>query len=156
MTSTLQVNVNMKSSPDAELTIGELAAHFGLATHVLRHWEAVGLLTPARRVNGRRRYGPEHRTRVAIIVHGKQVGLSLPQMTELLASSGAGRRAVLAAHHAALERRIADATAAKALVEHALDCSAPDFLECPNFQRLVHVEIPAPASTSPREWTTKE
>lgn len=26
--------------------IGELAARFGLSTHVLRHWEAVGLLAP--------------------------------------------------------------------------------------------------------------
>ncbi len=34
----------MKSSP---WTIGELAARFGLATHVLRHWEDVGLLTPS-------------------------------------------------------------------------------------------------------------
>jgi MerR family transcriptional regulator, copper efflux regulator len=141
----------MKSS---EMTIGELAAHFRLATHVLRHWEAVGLLTPARRVNGRRRYGPEHRTRVAIIVHGKQVGLSLAQLHELLSVGGGGRRAVLAAHHRDLERRIADATAAKILVEHALDCDQPDFLDCPRFQQLVHeyacrdVENRAPASTS--------
>ncbi|WP_443137105.1 helix-turn-helix domain-containing protein [Kribbella sp. CCNWLW197] len=27
--------------------IGVLAARFGLATHVLRHWEDEGLLTPA-------------------------------------------------------------------------------------------------------------
>jgi MerR family transcriptional regulator, copper efflux regulator len=138
----------MKSSPAAELTIGELAAHFGIATHVLRHWEAVGLLTPARRVNGRRRYGPADRTRVAIIVHGKQVGLSLPQLQEMLSSGCDGGRAVLREHHHALERRIADATAAKRLVEHALECPEPNFLECPNFQRLVHVEIPAAASTS--------
>ena len=31
------------------LTIGELATRFGLATHVLRHWEDEGLLSPARR-----------------------------------------------------------------------------------------------------------
>ena len=48
------------STPSEEMTIGELAARFGLATHVLRHWEAMGLLTPAARVNGRRRYRQEH------------------------------------------------------------------------------------------------
>jgi DNA-binding transcriptional MerR regulator len=36
--------------------IGELAGRFGLATHVLRHWEAAGLLIPAARVGGRRQY----------------------------------------------------------------------------------------------------
>ncbi|MGN9781028.1 MerR family DNA-binding transcriptional regulator [Nonomuraea sp. ZG12] len=29
-----------------------LAARFGLATYVLRHWETMGLLTPVRRANG--------------------------------------------------------------------------------------------------------
>lgn len=28
--------------------IGEIAGHFGLPTHVLRHWETIGLLSPAR------------------------------------------------------------------------------------------------------------
>ena len=41
----LRLNANMKSSP---MTIGQVADHFRLPTHVLRHWESVGLLTPAR------------------------------------------------------------------------------------------------------------
>ncbi|MGH3587458.1 MAG: MerR family DNA-binding transcriptional regulator, partial [Pseudonocardia sp.] len=36
----------MKSSPEATYSIGEIARHFDLAPHVLRHWETVGLLTP--------------------------------------------------------------------------------------------------------------
>lgn len=39
----------MKSSE--ALTIGELAQRFGLATHVLRYWESMGLLKPARRTD---------------------------------------------------------------------------------------------------------
>ncbi|MZG18734.1 MerR family DNA-binding transcriptional regulator, partial [Streptomyces sp. SID5914] len=41
----------MKSSDDGGLDglgIGALAARFGLAAHVLRHWEAMGLLHPGR------------------------------------------------------------------------------------------------------------
>ncbi|WXK67305.1 MerR family DNA-binding transcriptional regulator [Nonomuraea sp. N2-4H] len=34
----------MKSTP--MMAIGEVAARFGLAPHVLRHWEAMGLLSP--------------------------------------------------------------------------------------------------------------
>jgi hypothetical protein len=41
----MEMNTN-SSSLSEEMTIGELAARFGLATHVLRHWEAMGLLTP--------------------------------------------------------------------------------------------------------------
>ncbi|WP_236700641.1 helix-turn-helix domain-containing protein [Allosalinactinospora lopnorensis] len=54
----------MKST-GTEYSIGEIAGRFGLATHVLRHWEAAGVLRPARRVNGRRRYDPEHLAQVA-------------------------------------------------------------------------------------------
>jgi DNA-binding transcriptional MerR regulator len=139
MRLTLHVNANMKSRPDVELTIGELAAHFGLATHVLRHWESVGLLHPTRRVNGRRRYTAEQVTRVAIIVHARQVGFGLDELRVMLtADDGAARRGVLERHHAELERRIARAQQSKALVEHALACPAEDFLHCPDFQRLVH------------------
>jgi DNA-binding transcriptional MerR regulator len=139
MTTTLHVHVNMKSSSDAELTIGELASHFGLATHVLRHWESVGVLQPARRVNGRRRYHQEHLTRVAIIVHARELGFGLDEIRAILnADDGAGRRTVLRRHLDELERRIAQAQAAKRLIEHALACEAEDFLACPRFQRLVH------------------
>ncbi|WP_330468582.1 MerR family transcriptional regulator [Micromonospora zamorensis] len=44
------------------MTIGDIAGRFGLATHVLRPWRSVGLLTPARVVAGRRRYAPPTRT----------------------------------------------------------------------------------------------
>src|SRR5262249_30579296 len=65
---TMQVNVHMKSS--GELTIGELANRFGLATHVLRHWESMGLLVPGRDRGGQRRYGDGDLARVALILMG--------------------------------------------------------------------------------------
>jgi MerR family copper efflux transcriptional regulator len=48
----MRVQVDLKST----VAIGDLAARFGLATHVLRHWEEMGLLRPARTSAGRRRY----------------------------------------------------------------------------------------------------
>ncbi|GAA3761241.1 MerR family transcriptional regulator [Plantactinospora mayteni] len=126
------------SSQTREFTIGELAARFGLATHVLRHWESVGLLRPDRRVNGRRRYTSAEFTRVAIIMQGRAVGFGLDELRLMLgADNGAARRAVLQRHRDELDRRIATATAARDLLDHALDCPAEDFLRCPNFQRLV-------------------
>ncbi|WP_375546898.1 MerR family transcriptional regulator, partial [Streptomyces gossypii] len=46
----------MKSSEDSGagvMSIGALAARFGVATHVLRHWESKGLLHPGRDAGGR-------------------------------------------------------------------------------------------------------
>jgi MerR family transcriptional regulator, copper efflux regulator len=129
----------MKSSGTAAtMTIGELATRFGLAPHVLRHWEAMGLLAPAARVNGRRRYAQEHLTRVAVIVGGKSGGLSLEQLRALLAArSPDDRRELLERHRADLQRRIRDIERSKAMIEHALDCDQHDFTQCPNFKRLV-------------------
>lgn len=130
----------MKSSgvddrPTATLTIGELASRFGLAPHVLRHWEAMGLLTPAERVNGRRRYGRAHVARVGMILRGKQAGMPLAEIRELLAApDGPSRRAVLHAHLDELDRRIAEIQASKHLIDHVLGCRYEDFTECPRFQ----------------------
>ena len=53
------------------LSIGELAAEFGLAPHVLRHWEAEGVLEPAARVGGKRRYDESARMRIGTILRGR-------------------------------------------------------------------------------------
>jgi MerR family copper efflux transcriptional regulator len=142
----------MKSSVDEaaprEWTIGELAAHFGLATHVLRHWEAAGLLQPARRTNGRRRYTEADRVRIAIIAHGRRTGFGLTELrTVLTAADGAARREVLHRRRAELDEVIARATASRALVDHALACESADFLRCQNFQDLVHALDPPACAT---------
>ena len=148
----MHVNVNMKSS-DATMTIGELSARFDLAPHVLRHWEAMGLLAPATRVNGRRRYTQEHITRVAMIVGGKSGGLSLEQLRVLLAArSPEDRREVLERHRADLQRRIRDIEQSKAMIEHALTCEEHDFTRCPNFRRLVE-DLAAGERVTPTPWT---
>ncbi|WP_416071592.1 MerR family transcriptional regulator [Streptomyces sp. ME02-8801-2C] len=51
MDAGLRLDVNTKSSRDngaSAMSIGALAARFGLATHVLRHGESMGLLHPVR------------------------------------------------------------------------------------------------------------
>ncbi|MEU7588346.1 MerR family transcriptional regulator [Micromonospora sp. NPDC049230] len=135
----------MKSSGTPKtMTIGQLAERFRLATHVLRHWESVGLLTPATRVSGRRLYHDEHIARVTLILRGKSAGLSLDQLREVLAApNGVMRRKLLAEHHAELERRIRETAAAKELIEHALECSADDFTQCPAFRHLAEAGLGA-------------
>ncbi|WP_433198794.1 MerR family transcriptional regulator [Nocardia sp. CA-107356] len=143
----------MKSRPEidrsAELSIGEVAARFDLATHVLRHWETMGLLHPAARVNGRRRYTQDHVVRVAMIMRGKAAGLSLEQLREMLdAPDRAARRTVLERQHAELDRRIAEARASQRMIEHAMECDAADFTQCPTFHRLVAELIGADSASS--------
>lgn len=128
----------MTSEMVLEYTIGELAARFGLATHVLRHWEDMGLLSPARRVAGRRVYGMAHMTRVAEIMLGKDAGFSLEQLRELFAAPDRNRRReVLRAQLAQVRQRIARLTLSQTLLEHGLRCRHPDYQSCPRFQAMV-------------------
>ncbi|MGV9214301.1 MerR family transcriptional regulator [Micromonospora sp. RB23] len=135
----------MKSSGTPKMmTIGQLAERFGLATHVLRHWESIGLLTPAARMNGRRLYHHEHIARVTLILRGKSAGLRLDQLRAVLAApNGAMRRSLLAEHHAELERRIRETVEAKELIEHALECEADDFTQCHAFRHLAEASLQA-------------
>ena len=120
----------MKSS----WSVGEVAAKFGLATHVLRHWEDSGLLRPDRDAAGRRRYGDADVVRIAVIVRNKDAGMSLPQIAVLLDAGAADRHRVLDAHVADLDRRMAEMARSREMTLHALSCRAHDIAQCPNFR----------------------
>ncbi|GAA1404180.1 MerR family transcriptional regulator [Kitasatospora putterlickiae] len=131
------------------MSIGALAERFGLATHVLRHWESVGLLAPARDAAGRRRYTAADLTRVAVILRAKEAGLSLDAIRALAtatatangaatATGEAGRRRdLLHAEAEALRARIAAARASLDLLECALACDHEDVTRCARYQQLV-------------------
>lgn len=138
----------MKSSQS--VTIGELAAEFELPTHVLRYWEAEGLLDPDRAANGRRRYGQQDRMRIAVVLLGKDAGLSLARIRELLAArpDRAARQEIYERHADELRRRIAEARASLAIIEHALECRSVDPLSCPGFQSKVEARLAL--TTTPR------
>lgn len=124
----------MRSSPDRPWSVGEVAERFDLPTNVLRHWESVGLLSPARDGAGRRRYGPDDVVRVAVVLRSKAAGMSLDQIAHLLERDMSGRHEVLQAHLDDLDRRMAEMRHSKAMTEHALRCSAHDISTCPRFR----------------------
>lgn len=117
--------------------MGELAARFDLPTHVLRHWEDMGLLNPERDPGGRRRYQEDDAYRVAVIVSSKAAGMSLEQIRSLLDGQSADRHRILTDHLAELEARVREMERSKHLTEHALQCQAHDISTCPNFRAHV-------------------
>jgi DNA-binding transcriptional MerR regulator len=126
----VRLNVDMKS-------IGEVAARFGLPTHVLRHWEAEGLLTPAR-VGDRRRYTDADVYRVAAILISKEAGFGLADIQAMLAARSApARHEVMARHRERLLARVARAQAALDMLEGGLECPHDDIMTCPHFQGLL-------------------
>lgn len=118
-------------------SIGEVAAQFGLPTHVLRHWEEEGLLAPAR-AGDRRRYTDADVYRVAAILIAKEAGFGLADIrTMLAAQSIPDRHEVTARHREKLLARIARAQAALDMLEGGMECQHEDIMRCPHFQGLL-------------------
>ncbi|MFD1083432.1 MerR family transcriptional regulator [Micromonospora andamanensis] len=140
------------------MAIGELAALYGLAPHVLRHWEQMGLLTPARAPGGRRVYGPVDATRIALILLAKEAGLTLEQTRYLLAEAADKQaRATLYQQHGELLRgRIAAAQESLAIIEHAAACHAEDITVCPQLREKVAARLPAGLRPDGGAWPASD
>ena len=123
----------MKSS----LSIGDAAARFSLPTHVLRHWEHVGLLRPRRDAAERRRYGDDDLVRIGVIVRSKNAGMSLEQIGVLLDEQAPERHRVLEEHLADLAQRMAAMERSRRMTEHALRCRSHDITTCPRFRAIM-------------------
>ncbi len=65
--------------PDRTWTISELAAEYDVTLRTLRHWEDLGLIRPER-VGAARVFHQRDRVRLELILRGKRLGFSLPQI----------------------------------------------------------------------------
>jgi MerR family copper efflux transcriptional regulator len=149
--SACDIEVNMKVLSRAESwTIGDLAGKVGVPTHVLRHWESLGLLEPQRDASGYRRYGRDDLVRVVAIQRNKAAGMTLEQIGVLLDSGAAGRHEVLTAHLKDIEDRMQALERSRAMTEHALACRAHDVAACPRFASTVADLVEGRLATLPR------
>lgn len=69
-----------------ELTIGQLSDRTGIATSALRFYEAQGLINAGRSEGGQRRYSRPTIRRVSFIRVAQQLGISLAEIKQALAS----------------------------------------------------------------------
>ena len=124
----------MKSHAEHPWSVGDVAARVDLPTNVLRHWESVGLLTPARDDAGRRRYGEDDVVRIAVIQRSKAAGMTLDQIAVLLDDSSWGRHQVLQSHIDDIDRRMEEMRRSREMTEHAMNCRSHDIATCPRFR----------------------
>ena len=66
-----------------EYSISQLSKEFDITTRSIRHYEDIGLLSPARR-GQTRIYNPADRTRLKLILRGKRLGISLEDSREII------------------------------------------------------------------------
>jgi MerR family transcriptional regulator, redox-sensitive transcriptional activator SoxR len=66
------------------LAISELARRVGLRPSAVRYYERIGILPPAQRVSGKRRYDESEVSRLAVVQFARQTGFTLNEVRQLL------------------------------------------------------------------------
>ena len=130
------------SGPSRLLSIGELAERTGVAPTALRYYDELGLVRPALRESGQRRYAPTAVAQVGVILLFREVGFSLAEIGSLTA---AGDRQ---SHRELIDRKLAELSeqqhrldVTRALLEHGRRCPADAHTECPQFWSIVEGQL---------------
>ncbi|MBL6456470.1 Cu(I)-responsive transcriptional regulator [Belnapia sp. T6] len=118
--------------------IGEAAKASGVSEKMIRHYESIGLLRPAREANGYRRYGEGDIAVLRFIRHARDLAFPLEEVRRLLTlwqdrgRASAEVRAIALSHVAALEEK-ADSLRrmAESLRHLAAHCHGDARPDCP-------------------------
>ena len=75
-----------------DLAISDVARVFGLRTSAIRYYEQIGILPPATRKNGQRRYNSTVLFRLAVVQRARETGFTLEEIRELFFGFAPGTR----------------------------------------------------------------
>ncbi|MFE0202640.1 methyltransferase domain-containing protein [Streptomyces sp. NPDC058985] len=109
-------------------TVGDLAIASGVSVRVLRHWDALGVVSPERTPSGHRRYGPAHVTRLYQAMALRRTGLGLRRIAALLDQADPDPAATLRAHLDDVEEDLERRRQLRDRLEAALASSESDQL----------------------------
>jgi MerR family transcriptional regulator, redox-sensitive transcriptional activator SoxR len=73
----------MLDQPRTQWSISELGRQVGLRASAIRYYEQIGILEPARRVSGQRRYDRRVLYRLAVVRRAQEAGFTLDEIREL-------------------------------------------------------------------------
>ena len=77
----------------SHLTISEVAQQVGLRSSAIRYYEQLGILPPANRISGQRRYDKTVLYRLAVVQRARQAGFALDEIRTLFFGFQEGTRA---------------------------------------------------------------
>ncbi|KVD34921.1 MerR family transcriptional regulator [Burkholderia ubonensis] len=126
------------------MNIGDASRTSGVSTKMIRYYEQVGLLMPAKRSDsGYRIYGADEIHVLRFIRQARHLGFLVEDIRKLLAlwqdrsRASAEVKSIALGHVAELDERIAELTDMRnTLVDLAAHCSGDDRPECPILARL--------------------
>jgi DNA-binding transcriptional MerR regulator len=121
----------------ALLSIGELSERTGVPASALRYYDELGLVRPAARAAGRRRYAASAVRDVGLILFMREIGFSLAEIGRLIAGERQTRRDMIEQKLAELTEQQHRIEVARAALEHGRQCPASDPMKCSRFWSII-------------------
>lgn len=112
--------------------VGVAAALIGVESHVLRHWEDVGVLVPSRSATGHRIYDDDAIALGLVIRRCQRAGLSLAQIRALRPANRERRYALIEQHRSRIEQTVQQLQATERFLAHLLSCRHAVISDCPD------------------------
>jgi len=119
------------------LSIGELSERTGVPTSALRYYDELGLVRPAARAAGRRRYAPSAVRDVSLILFLREIGFSLTEIGRFVAGERQGRQEMIDHKLAELAEQQHRIEVARTALEHGRQCPASDPMRCSRFWSII-------------------
>lgn len=131
------------------MTIGLVAARYGVPATTLRYWEQIGVLPAQRRASGQRRYDRDAIRRIKFVRMAQQAGLALDDIRTILAGhvdaspTFSDWASVAKNQLTAIDHRMADLARLKTTIEECLTCG------CQHAQRCKLLTMASPSLRAP-------
>ncbi|WP_163508116.1 MerR family transcriptional regulator [Fodinicola acaciae] len=119
------------------LSIGELSARTGVPTSTLRYYDELGLVRPAARDAGRRRYAESAVRDVGLILCFREIGFSLAEIESFVAGERESRQELIDRKLAELAERQHRIEVARSALEHGRRCPASEPMACTRFWSII-------------------
>jgi MerR family redox-sensitive transcriptional activator SoxR len=119
-----------------DLAISDIARVFGLRTSAIRYYEQIGILPPAMRKNGQRRYNNGALFRLAVVQRARETGFTLEEIRELFFGFPPGTPPPRRWHQlsqrkiAELRERMKRLKLMETLLKHTENCHCDALNEC--------------------------
>ncbi len=112
------------------LAIGGLADATGVAASALRYYDEIGLIAPAARVGGKRRFDADAIGRVNFVRRAQSVGFSLDEVRGILDDTVGGWNDMVADKLEALRSQRSELDVMIAMLEEVRACGCRVVAEC--------------------------
>jgi DNA-binding transcriptional MerR regulator len=137
------------------MDIGEVVKQSGVSASALRFYEEKGLIQSNGRIGLRRQYAESIIERLGLIALARAVGFSLDDIAAMF-RTGRINRSLLTQKADELDKRIAQLSAMRDGLRHAVACTAPSHFECPKFLRLLSLAGKTARRQRNRQVATKQ